>query len=372
MTEWMANVDVLGGDAAQGMEQCVRRLRQVCSQVRAEAYSLRIRGGSQYALRRKLLNVCDQISGEASAGQRLSKALSGAARWYGSTENRLARGGRAPAWRKTGAGGVAGQGMDTGWDTGLLTGYEKEFVLGEVGVEGAAVSGGVAFSGTVLGMDASLNASGSLAGGYANGKLTVDREDLGVKVSGKTSSWLAQGSLEATLGSAAWGMSGSVGEVSATGEIGASLFQDGKFAPTVYGSAKAEVSAAKGEMHYQNGTENFNQHLSASGTLLGAEAEASGTIGMITRTDENGVETTEFGAEGKVGAEAYLAEGKVSGGFTLFGIKFDLELSGKAGGAGVEAGGQVTTGGASGEIGAGLGLGIGLKFSIDWSKFSLW
>lgn len=68
----------------------------------------------------------------------------------------------------------------------------------------------------------------------------------------------------------------------------------------------------------------------------------------------------------------YFSQGKVSGGFTIFGIKIDAGVTGKAGGAGVSAEGKVTTGGVSGKIGAGLGLGAGVEISIDWSNFSLW
>lgn len=93
----------------------------------------------------------------------------------------------------------------------------------------------------------------------------------------------------------------------------------------------------------------------------------------LTYKDETTGQTkTELGAKGKVGAEAYLAQGKVSGGFTIFGIKIDAGVTGKAGGAGVSAEGNVTTGGVSGKIGAGLGLGAGVEISIDWSNFSLW
>ena len=64
-----------------------------------------------------------------------------------------------------------------------------------------------------------------------------------------------------------------------------------------------------------------------------------------------------------------MAKGKVSGGFTIFGIEFNASVEGKAGGAGVTAGAGVTTEGVSGKLGAGLGLGAGIEFSIDWSGF---
>ena len=151
------------------------------------------------------------------------------------------------------------------------------------------------------------------------------------------------------------------------------MYKDGKFSPTLDAKLKAEAAAAKGSAEAKVGTDEINGHIKGSGTLLGAEAEASGSVGKITYKDETTGQTkTELGAKGKVGAEAYLAQGKVSGGFTIFGIKIDAGVTGKAGGAGVSAEGKVTTGGVSGKIGAGLGLGAGVEISIDWSNFSLW
>lgn len=36
-----------------------------------------------------------------------------------------------------------------------------------------------------------------------------------------------------------------------------------------------------------------------------------------------------------------------------------------------QPGGRATTGGVSGEIGAGLGLGAGIKLDVDWTDFAL-
>lgn len=85
-----------------------------------------------------------------------------------------------------------------------------------------------------------------------------------------------------------------------------------------------------------------------------------------------GKEVTGWGGVVEAGAEAYLAEGKVSGGIKLFGIDIDVGVSGKAGGAGVKAGAAATTGGFTASVGAGLGLGAGLDISIDWSDFKFW
>ena len=66
-----------------------------------------------------------------------------------------------------------------------------------------------------------------------------------------------------------------------------------------------------------------------------------------------------------------MAEGKVSGGITVFGVKIDLSVSGKAGGAGAKASAKVGTEAVEGELGLGLGLGLGIKGKIDWTGFKL-
>ena len=87
---------------------------------------------------------------------------------------------------------------------------------------------------------------------------------------------------------------------------------------------------------------------------------------------EAGAIDGEIGVEAKVGAEAYLAKGELSGGVSVFGIDIDVGVSGTAGGVGASAEGSVTTGGVSGSIGGSFGLGAGLELSIDWSDFVLW
>lgn len=244
-------------------------------------------------------------------------------------------------------------------------------------MEGAVLSGAVTGSGEFLGVNASGTVSGELLGGSVTtkSKATWDlqEKDADIEKSITAEGHLAKGSLAGNYGILGGKIEGAVGTVSATGSIGVSLFKDGKLSPALEASLKAKAAVAEGEAEVKLGNDEFNGHVSADGTVLGAEAEISGGVGMITYTDEaTGKTKTEFGARGKAGAEAYVAEGSISGGFTVFGIKIDVGVSGKAGGAGVSAEGRVTTGGVSGEIGAGLGLGLGLKLSIDWSNFSLW
>ncbi len=199
----------------------------------------------------------------------------------------------------------------------------------------------------------------------------ITKGNAGIEASIGAKGHIAKGKVEGHIGVASGEASVTVGEGSVKGSVGASLFKDGKFTPQLTAEAKAEVVGIKGEVKGQIGNDEFNTHVKATGEVGVATAKAKAGIGKITITDESGNTHTGFGAEGKVSAEAYAVKGKVSGGFTLFGIKIDASVEGKAGGAGVSAGGSVSTGGVSGEIGAGLGLGLGVKVSIDWSNFDV-
>lgn len=244
-------------------------------------------------------------------------------------------------------------------------------------IEGAVLGGKATIEGSVLGFDSSGSAEGDVIGGSiktkSSAKWNPKKGDAGIEKSVEAEGHLAKGKLKGNIGLVGGEVSGTVGTVGATGKIGATLYKDGKFSPTLDAKLKAEAAAVKGSAAAKIGTDEINGHIKGSGTLLGAEAEAGGSIGVIKTLDENTKEVkTEYGVKGKVGAEAYLAQGKVSGGFTILGIKIDAGVTGKAGGAGVSVEGKVTTGGASGKIGAGLGLGAGVEISIDWSNFSLW
>lgn len=253
----------------------------------------------------------------------------------------------------------------------------KKILKDDWKIEGAVLEGKAKTEGSVLGFESSGSAEGNVIGGSIKTKSTAkwdpQNKDAGIEKSIDAEGHIAKGNLKGNIGLLGGEVAGTVGSVGATGKLGATLYKDGKFSPTLDAKLKAEASAAKGNVQAQIGTNENNAHINGSGTLLGAEAEASGSVGVITYKDETTGQTkTELGAKGKVGAEAYLAQGKISGGFTIFGIKIDAGVSGKAGGAGVSAEGKITTGGASGKIGAGLGLGAGVEVSIDWSNFSLW
>ena len=85
--------------------------------------------------------------------------------------------------------------------------------------------------------------------------------------------------------------------------------------------------------------------------------------------NDDGTVTTAYGVQGEAGAEAYVAEGEVSGGLDIMGVKVDVGLKGKLGGAGAKAGGHISTGGVTANASLGFLAGVGLDVSIDWTNF---
>lgn len=215
-----------------------------------------------------------------------------------------------------------------------------------------------------------LNGRAETKGGaslkYKNGRL----EEASIGVSAGAEGSLVKGNAEGNIGFVKGKVKGNVGEGSTKGEIGASLYKGGKLSPAVKAKVEAKAKGASGEASLQAGDDNNNINAKASGSLANAEASAGAQAGVITYKDSNTGELKQtLGIEGEVGAEAYLAEGKIAGGLTIFGVKVNVSASGKAGGAGIGAKGRVGIGCVSGEIKAGLGIGAGLKVDIDWSNF---
>lgn len=241
----------------------------------------------------------------------------------------------------------------------------------------ALINGSIKGQGKIIGFRSSGEVKGDVLGGSWNTKLKT-----GVKYKdGKLDSvslfaasvvgeaHLTQGSLKGNIGLLRGQIKGSVGKISGKGEIGATLYKDGKFSPQLGAGAEASIVGAEAEGEVGIGTDNTNVHVGASGKAGIAKVKAEVGIGKVSHEKPNGQKVEGYGIKGEAGAEAYAAEGKVSGGVTILGIKIDAGLTGKAGGAGIKAGGAVTTGGIQGSIGAGFGLGVGLDISIDWSGF---
>lgn len=247
----------------------------------------------------------------------------------------------------------------------------------------ARLAGTVGTTGAIGGIGVCGSASGELFGASYNTekyqakvqwKQGEDKawssKELGVRASNEGEAHIAKGSIAGTIGYLSGKASGSVGKVSGKGSVGANLFKDGKLSPQLYleGSLKGTVAEGKGEAAF--GTENTNVHANAKGEVLTGEVKGDVQLGRITY-EKNGKKIQATGVKAEVGAEAYVATGSLSGGFTIFGIDIDIGVSGKAGGVGGKMGGYATTGGVKGTFSAGLGVGAGIDISIDWSNFNL-
>ncbi len=252
----------------------------------------------------------------------------------------------------------------------------KKILLNEYGDE-------VAFKGKVIGDEESGNyAKGDVLGasykissdsGFGikrdeDGKIDKSSIDAHFKRKVEGEAHLAQGEISGHLGLLSGKVSGKVGAVSATGSVGASIFENGNFAPKLQAKVEGSASAAHGEAEVNIGNEELKGFVKAEGDLATANAGADVGVGKITYKDENGIDRTTWGANANVSAEAYLATGSVKGGFSIFGFDIDISVEGKAGGAGVEAGAKITTDEIRGKIGAGLGLGVGLEIGISRSN----
>lgn len=182
---------------------------------------------------------------------------------------------------------------------------------------------------------------------------------------------VASGSVKGNIGLLNGSVSASVGKVSGKGEVKIGLVEDGMLNPQIAASARASAVGAEGKVETYFGTENNNIYAKTDGKLGYADAHAGVAVGKVTYENEEGETVTGYGVSAEVGAEAYAAQGSVKGGFEILGIKFEGSVTGKAGGAGVKAGGGISTGGVEVSLGAGLGLGLGLDVNIDWSGFKL-
>lgn len=241
--------------------------------------------------------------------------------------------------------------------------------------KGSVLSGATNATKWFFGYKGQVGAEGNVLGGEvktsSSGSWDPTKGEIGAEAKVSADGYLAKGKVSAGLGIASIAATGTVGAVGASGKIGATLFKDGKFAPTIGAEAKASASAAKGDIKANIGSEDNNVHAKASGQVLSAEASAKVNAGKIQYEDSSGNTKTGYGVEAEVGAEAYVAKGSISGGFTILGIDVDVSVEGKAGGGGAKAGGNVTSSSASGEIGLGLLVGLGAKVDVDWSDFTL-
>lgn len=372
-----------GNDIA-GMSADIRSMGASIRSIRSNLRSKIVREEEIGRRLKEIADTVDQIDGRLSQYGNKAVAISSL---YDQAERRItgsaqetvskaaAAGGAVIAGAASGSGG-AGQGAMGGQGTADEDGDNKV----------SWISGSVKKDGQILGVDSSGKLEGDIFGAsyekkFTNGLKWEEKDDgHGNKVKTLTDVSLIEGSIAGEAHVASGSASGnigllsgeakaSVGKVAAEGSVAVALIKDGKLTPQI--DAKAEVSAvgAEGEANVSFGTENTDVHGKAEGKVLVAEASAEAGIGMITYESKDGETKTGYGVKGEVGAEAYVAEGKVSGGFSILGIKIDAGVGGKLGGAGASAGGHVTTGSVGGSVSLGFLAGIELDLNIDWSGF---
>lgn len=239
----------------------------------------------------------------------------------------------------------------------------ERFLAGDLATIGAVATGSVSGSTQVVGIPLSASAIGSLLGGSAslepygtgNQKLAGDKSSLGVGVKGSAEAYAGKASLSGTFGRAKASLDVAALTGSAEGKLGGSLFTDGQFAPSfaAKGEAKGSVLEETKSLELDGGI--ISQRVKAKGSALTASAEAGVSAGLD-------------GIEGKVGAEAYVVKGEVTSGISVLGVRFDMAVEGKAGGAGANVGAKLEPTALEGALGLGLGLGLSAKVKVDWSE----
>lgn len=250
----------------------------------------------------------------------------------------------------------------------------------------AVIKGATVGKGEFLGINTGGYATGDILGASAgydtvgefsikfdeNGHLDKNSSKVKIGVKGDAEGHVAHGEVAGNIGYLNGGAEGTFLTGGAKGEVGLTIIDDGKFTPSVYGELGVEGSVLEGKADAHFGSDDNNIHADAEGALLTGKAGVEGGAGRIKIKDEaTGKEEVIWGVKGEAKAEAYLAEGSVSGGISILGVDIDIELEGKAGGGGVGAGGYVGTGGVCGELDVGFLVGAGVKIEVDWSDFKL-
>ena len=398
--------------STEWLEKCARDLQQISNSIYSAAGTLsgiqlrRDEGGSlKVSVSCRLQMTGGNFSGNSAsddirAMQQAAKALSGAAgsfsrgvaqgaKIYEKTENdaiRLLRGIRSSAETNVYSGGNSGRypsgGKNISGGGSIDTSESKDkkswiarFLNNELKVSDAVLSGDKSGSTTFMGIATSGTVSGSVLYYEASIKNKMswkwkdkdgnwDFKSFGLSTEAKATGALAKGSAEGNFGYLHGKVEGSVLTGAVSGEAKATLWDDGKFNPSLFVGAKAEASVLQGKAELGLGTDQYGAYVKADGDVLHAEAEAKAGIGYIGK-DKNG--NAQYGAAAKASAMASVAQGKVKGGITIFGIDIDVGVKGYAAAAGVEAGASVTTSGVKANFSGALGLGAGLDVSVDWS-----
>ena len=252
--------------------------------------------------------------------------------------------------------------------------WAAAFLNNDLKTSGSYLYGEKSGEGEFLGASTSGTITGSFLYGEAGVKNkfwwkdedgNFDFKSFGLKSEAKATGALAKGTAEGNWGYLHGKAEGAALTAAVSGEAKATLWDDGKFNPSLFIGAKAEGSVLQGNVETGFGTDQYGVYVKADGDVLHAEAEAKAGVGYIG-TDKNG--NARYGAEAKASAMASIAQGRVKGGFTIFGIDIDIGVKGYAGAVGAEAGASVSSDGFKVNASGAFGGGGGLDISVDWSS----
>mgnify|MGYP004500743653 CR=1 FL=1 len=252
--------------------------------------------------------------------------------------------------------------------------YEKSGAIKGWSIAGAGSIFGVNTSGSADGEVLGYSFSRKTASGVnwkedeETGKKKLDSISL-IDAEASAEGHAAKGSLKGNIGIVSGSATGTAGSLAGQGKITASLYKDGKLSPQLGVEGSASAKGLDGKANITVGNEEYNVHADAKGTLGSAEAKGGFAVGKVNYKKSDETEVSGWGVKGSAKAEAYLAEGSVSGGVNILGIKIDVSLGGKAGGAGIGVEGGFSTGGVGGSVSAGVGVGAEIGINIDWSGF---
>lgn len=380
--------------AAEAFEKLAPLLAQMESEVSSVKRGLSFQIRQRQRIEVRLTKVSQRLNSQNGAMRRLAAAGKESARLYQASEDKLVgmperkvESAKSPGWL-SGLIAKAGSVLDIikhkpsimlPWmnspslDAVLSFFKEGISIGGPVGaVSGSLLEGAWGVSGDL----GAIAAGGSVLSGEAAayGSATFDpfNKNISAEAGFDATGSLAHGEVEAHLGNLAdFQAAATVGEVAASGSIGASLFdKDGHLSPSLQADLSGKASVLSGEVSTKVGTDDLNYSMNASGEVLSAEAEAHAGIGEITVHNPDGSTSKEYGVSANVAAGVHVAKGSASGCMEIFGIKIGASVAGDIG-AGVSAGGSVTSGSASFNVGAALGLGLEVGVNIDWSGFKL-
>lgn len=255
------------------------------------------------------------------------------------------------------------------------TSWFAKFVGNDLKTSGSVLSGEAKTEGDLWGIGTAGTASGALLTGEAGIKSNAswsfkdkdgnwDFKSFGLSTTASATGAVAKGEVKGNVGYLHGNASGKFITGAISGDAKMKLWDDGQWNPSLMIGAKAGVSVLQGEAKVGFGTDQYGIYAKADGDVLHAEAEAGAGVGYIGK-DENG--NAQYGAKAKASAMACVAQGKVKGGVTIFGIDIDVGLKGYALAAGVEAGASITTEGVTASFSGAAVLGAGLDISVDWS-----